>query len=206
MPPRKGSRQSRGIQRRDEIISAAVEEFATYGFRRRGLAHLAKRVGLTEAGLFHYFGSKRELLEAVLRERHAVGSERFDQMEVEPGRPAIEAYPEFIASLIEQPELAKLAYVLLAESLEADAPTHDYYLGQRRGARSRITQHIQAGIDSGEFRSDLDPATLATVTQAVIDGVQGIWLLDPDEVDPVTVVRAYTEMLLTYLTMDAASP
>ena len=65
------TRQARGDLRRQQILDAAVELFATKGYRGAGVAALAERVGMTATGLLYYFGSKERLLQEVVAERSA---------------------------------------------------------------------------------------------------------------------------------------
>ncbi|MFX8887406.1 helix-turn-helix domain-containing protein, partial [Acinetobacter baumannii] len=78
-----------GVARREEIISAAIEEFSRHGFRGRGIKQLAARLGRREAGLFHHFGTKADLLLAVLRERHSHGAKFFECVSSRRGRASL---------------------------------------------------------------------------------------------------------------------
>ena len=44
--------------RRQEIVDAAVEVFATVGYHKGSLRDVADRVGMSQAGLLHHFPSK----------------------------------------------------------------------------------------------------------------------------------------------------
>lgn len=54
------------VDRRAEILNAAVELFGTLGYYGTSLQKIADRVGLTKAGVLHYVGSKEGLLTAAL--------------------------------------------------------------------------------------------------------------------------------------------
>ena len=56
------------VDRRAEILNAAVELFGTLGYYGTSLQKIADRVGLTKAGVLHYVGSKEGLLTAALDE------------------------------------------------------------------------------------------------------------------------------------------
>jgi len=196
MPPVKGSKQKRGLARRREILAAAVDEIARNGFRGRGLKRLAERVGLSEAGLFHHFGTKNELLQEMLEERHAQGVERFDRLLSGGGRKAVAALPDLMAETIEQPELSKFTMVMLAESYETDSYSHDYYVDRHDRFRRNLSDILREAIEDSESDLDINAETAATLAQAVMDGVQGLWILDPDNVDPVEVMQLCCELLL----------
>ena len=57
--PRSGSR-------RDQILDAAMECFASSGFRGTTTREIAGRVGLTEAALYRHFASKEALYAAIV--------------------------------------------------------------------------------------------------------------------------------------------
>lgn len=50
------------------ILSKALEAFADYGYAATGVQELCDAAGVTKPTLYHYFGSKRGLLDALLAE------------------------------------------------------------------------------------------------------------------------------------------
>jgi AcrR family transcriptional regulator len=55
------------LERRDEIVDAALEEFASEGFRGATIKRIARRAKLqSHALIYWYFSSKEELFQAVL--------------------------------------------------------------------------------------------------------------------------------------------
>jgi AcrR family transcriptional regulator len=55
-------------ERRDEVIAAAVIEFAEAGYSATSTAAIARRVGVSQPYLFQLFGTKQELFLAAVRE------------------------------------------------------------------------------------------------------------------------------------------
>lgn len=55
--------------RRLAILDEAIQIIGEQGYRGSSINDLAKRCGLTTAGLLHHFGSKDGLLIALLEER-----------------------------------------------------------------------------------------------------------------------------------------
>lgn len=51
---------------RDSILMVATEMFFTMEYEKVTLNEIAKRVGVTKGGVYHYFDSKDDLLVAVL--------------------------------------------------------------------------------------------------------------------------------------------
>src|SRR5262245_1264016 len=59
------------VERRKELLEAAVEVFGAKGFANGTLVEIAEQVGMTHAGVLHHYGSKEQLLMEVLRHRDA---------------------------------------------------------------------------------------------------------------------------------------
>jgi len=62
---------------REKILRAALELFAARGYAAVGVQEIVKAVGVTKPTLYHYFGSKRGLLEAMFEE---IAAPFFDQL------------------------------------------------------------------------------------------------------------------------------
>lgn len=60
---------------RERILTAAMSVFANRGYNNGSLLEIADQVGMTHAGVLHYFGSKDNLLTAVLERCTVVGPE-----------------------------------------------------------------------------------------------------------------------------------
>ena len=61
----------KGVERRREIVAAAATLFGESGYTHSSMRELAKRVGLSQALLLHYFSDKEDLLVEVLNLRDA---------------------------------------------------------------------------------------------------------------------------------------
>ena len=58
-----------GMERRQQIISAATEVFSRHGFQGTTLRQLAQKAGVSEAMIYHHFSSKEELYDAILEKK-----------------------------------------------------------------------------------------------------------------------------------------
>ena len=57
------------VQRREDILKAALTTFGSKGYKNGSLAEIAEQVDMTHAGVLHHFGSKDQLLLEVLSYR-----------------------------------------------------------------------------------------------------------------------------------------
>jgi TetR/AcrR family transcriptional regulator, cholesterol catabolism regulator len=62
MPPERPVLRARYDRRRDAVVDAAARVFATKGFHATSVQDLVEATGLKPGGLYHYIGSKNDLL------------------------------------------------------------------------------------------------------------------------------------------------
>ncbi|RKS75504.1 AcrR family transcriptional regulator [Motilibacter peucedani] len=169
--------------RRAEIVQAAFELFSERGFRGASLGAVAARVGLTNAGLLHYFSSKEELLTVVLAERDRETREHAERSASEDGslHATLEQLRAMVAHNAENAGLVQVFTVLAAESVTDGHPAQEFF----RGRYARVRSNLAGALARDPDRPLDDDAsrTLANLVIAVMDGLQVQWLLAPDEVD-----------------------
>src|SRR5436309_9490612 len=61
------SRKIRGAERRDAILSAALDEFSTRGFEAARLDDVARRAGIAKGTIYLYFRDKESLFQELIR-------------------------------------------------------------------------------------------------------------------------------------------
>lgn len=192
--PKKAVPRRRGIARREQILDAAVELFARHGYRGTGLHALGERVGISHVGILRHFGTKEELLKAVLDRRERILEELTRDYQG-TGIVGVTSIPVPF-----EPEiLTRLATVLRAENLNPDDPLHDYFEAQNHRVRDVIAAEIRAGQDKGEIRSDIDPELKAVEIVAFAIGIETQWLSNP-AVDRHKVRESFRRALLDDLT------
>jgi len=129
---------AKGVAKREEILRAALEVIARHGYRKTSTRELAAAVGLSEAGLLHYFGSKEKLFEAVLRARDEADVERFEQSEL------IGKLIAIIRHNRDVPGLVQLYSTFSAEAGDPQHPAHDYFVDRYARLRDSLAE---SGID-----------------------------------------------------------
>jgi AcrR family transcriptional regulator len=152
-----------------------VGVFARSGFTSGSLREVAKRVGLTPAGLMHHFASKEELFSEVLRQRD-------ERVRDAAGDPAAHTLLEQAAKVVAYNQstrgLTSLYATVSAEATDPQHPSHSDFSERYRGTAEASAALLRAGQESGEIRADIDPEQAARLISAVMDGLQQQWLLD----------------------------
>ncbi|WP_448058657.1 TetR/AcrR family transcriptional regulator [Cellulomonas hominis] len=180
--PTTDGRKLKGEARRSQILATALEVFGRQGFRSGSLREIAERVGISETGVLHHFGTKNALLSAVLAERDSVEKVRREHLE-EDGTPVLETTRDLVRRNALTPGLVAMHAVLTAEATDAEHPAHDYFVTRYRELRHQDEAHFRALQEAGQLPASVDPATLGQLITAVMDGLQLQWLLDPENID-----------------------
>jgi AcrR family transcriptional regulator len=140
----------------DDIVSAAAKVFRTKGYHAATVRDIADEVGLLKGSLYHHFDSKEELLYLVVKEPIAQMYSKMAEIAAGDGRAGDKLCRAISAHL---------------EAFDRHYPHLFVYLREREAVKRRFREKIgfspkdyercwqqilREGVDSGEFRSDLD--------------------------------------------------
>lgn len=188
-------RSGEHLGRRQQIVAAALAVFSASGFHGGSLRDIARRAGLSQAGLLHHFPSKEHLLRAVLAWRD-------DTARMELGEPAPDGL-DLIRRLVAMPavtgtrELAQLHVITSAEGVAAGHPVHGYVRHRQASVLDLVREALEHAAARGELRRDVDCAAAARMVVALIDGLRLQWLLQPEQADIAGDLRRCLQPLLT---------
>ncbi|MET8983556.1 TetR/AcrR family transcriptional regulator [Streptomyces sp. NPDC004539] len=180
----------KGLERREQILRAALEVFGDHGERGASLKEIADRVGMSQAGVLHYFGSREELLVAVLEERDARGG-RATAHVTSPG----EALATTAARNTGERGLVDLFVTLSAAASDPAHPAHAFFTRRYDELTDSLATGLREGQRHGRTRDDVRPDQLARMLIALSDGLQLQWLLNPG-VDMADTIEAFNRMCL----------
>ncbi|MEV6555693.1 helix-turn-helix domain-containing protein [Nocardia sp. NPDC051756] len=162
----------KGIERREQILDAALRTIAERGYLATSVAELAEAVGLSQGGLLHYFGSKEELFVAVLRKR--------DESDLATMRgTAPDAFVAVVRRNAKVPGLIELFTHMQAAAADPRHPAHDYMLERYRLGTESFAQALRGMQRAGTLSDQVDADAAATMFFALADGLQARWLIDP---------------------------
>lgn len=168
----------RGEHARERILAAAAEAFAREGFNGSSLERIARAAGLTKPGLLHHFGSKLDLLRAVLDARE-------DEALLVAGRDTTTLQVFDTLLTVARRDVAddtrtRGFAVLLGEAVALDSPVADWFREHYAQLTDEIASAVRAAASTGSARTDIDPDAVAAEAVAVMDGLQIQWLLGGD--------------------------
>ncbi|WP_345800570.1 TetR/AcrR family transcriptional regulator [Microbacterium sp. AZCO] len=171
---------AKGVAKREEILERALDVIAREGYRGASVKELADAVGLSQAGLLHYFDSKEELFTEILRKRDEVDSRQFAPMPTTADPETLRTgFVGIIRHNAEVPGLVQLFSRMAVDAADPQHPAHKYFLERGDNLRVTFVEALGELQRRGELTDAVDAETLARIFQAVSDGMQLQWMQDP---------------------------
>jgi AcrR family transcriptional regulator len=160
--------------RRDAIIDTSAHVFARRGYHATGITELCAANDLGKGALYHYIGSKEELLAAIhdrVMDEVMLGADRVLASEGSPSEKLALLGDELLDVIARYPDHV---WVFLHEFPALTDQRAQQFRKRRREYERRVEAILQAGIDSGEFR-EVDPR-LTTMAWLGLHNYTYLWL------------------------------
>jgi len=171
--------------KRAQILAAAVRVFARQGYESTRVGDVAKEAGVAYGLVYHYFGSKEAVLEAVF---HEAWGRLLAAVEVaeQTGEDAAEQLSLVVKIVLrawrDDPDLVRL----LVREITRNPHIHDELdeIGQAFASLQRI---VERGQSAGTFRGEVDARFAAWMLYGALEEVLTGWVLGqlPDDAEAV---------------------
>ena len=166
------------IDKRRQILDAAIRVFARQGFHATRVADIADEAGGAYGLVYHYFKSKDEVLNELFSERWSLllsAIEESDREGISP-RAKLEAVAGFIVdSYRHDPELMKVIIVEVTRAANSFGRTH---LAEIRRAYDSIAKIVADGQEAGVFRRDIDPSFASMSFYGAVEQLLSGWIFE----------------------------
>jgi AcrR family transcriptional regulator len=165
-----------GAEKRRIILDAAVRVFARQGFHAARVSDIANEAGVAYGLVYHYFGSKDEVLDTLFLERwnillEAIGE--VDRSTAEPRDKLLTITGFIVDSYRHDPDLMKVIIVEVTRAANSFGARH---LGKIREAYDLIADIVEDAQDAGKFRPDITPNFAALAFYGAIEQVLTGWI------------------------------
>jgi TetR/AcrR family transcriptional regulator, fatty acid metabolism regulator protein len=163
-------------EKRRIILDAAVRVFARQGFHSARVSDIADEAGVAYGLVYHYFGSKDEVLDTLFLERWNVLLEAIREVDAGSGEPRekLHAITSFIVdSYRHDPDLMKVIIVEVTRAANSFGARH---LAKIREAYSLIADIVAHAQTEGRFRADVTPIFAAMAFYGAIEQVLTGWI------------------------------
>lgn len=150
-------------QRKKQILKSAIRVFASSTYHGATTKSISEEAGVTEALIYRYFGSKRQLFTEAIEHtasRLTEGLEKIlDEGKEHPADTITGCVKYYVHILETNRDLAKMIFLVLAELDEEDI--RKAYLPYQERALDALTGSIKRWQEEEIVRADIDPAPTA---------------------------------------------
>lgn len=163
-------------EKRRQILRAAITVFARSGYHTSRVADVAKEAGVAYGLVYHYFGSKEDLLETIFRRTWARMLQAVEEVEAEEGsaREQLAGVARIVLGGWEVD--ADLIRVLIREV--ARSPQIGREVGEIQHAFAGLQRIIARGQERGELRTDIDPRLAAWILYGALEEILTGWVFE----------------------------
>jgi TetR/AcrR family transcriptional regulator, fatty acid metabolism regulator protein len=173
------SRAAAAADKRRQILDAAIRVFATRGFHACRVSDVADEAGVAYGLVYHYFGSKEEILNTLFSERWQVMLDAIaevDRRREVTARDKLYLVASFIIdSYRHEPELMKVIIVEITRAANSFGRDH---LAKIREAYDMIAQIVEKAQREGVFKRDISSDFAALMFYGAIEQLLSGWIFD----------------------------
>jgi TetR/AcrR family transcriptional regulator, fatty acid metabolism regulator protein len=166
------------IDRRRQILDAAVRVFARQGYHSCRVSDIADEAGVAYGLVYHYFRSKDQVMNELFTERWSLllaAIEEVDARDVTP-REKLDAVAGFIIdSYRHDPELMQVIIVEVTRAANSFGRTH---LPEINSAYESIAKIISDAQSEGVFRAEIDPLLASMWFYGAIEQLLSGWVFE----------------------------
>jgi TetR/AcrR family transcriptional regulator, fatty acid metabolism regulator protein len=192
--------------KRRVILDAAVRVFARKGYHTSRVGDIAEEAGIAHGLLYHYFGSKEEVLETVFRENWSELLDAFARIE-SSDEPPVEQLAGIAKVLLrawrDRPDLVRVLVREIARSPHLQAQVDEI-----RAGFVVIQRVIERGQADGSFRPEIDARLASWVFYGGLEELLTGWVLgqlpDGDE-EVARAERTVVELVCSGITRDGVA-
>ena len=167
-----------GVDKRRLILDAAIRVFARRGFHHCRVSDVADEAGVAYGLVYHYFGSKEEILNQVFSERWQVMLDaiaEIDRKDV-PARDKLYLVASFIIdSYRHEPDLMKVIIVEVTRAANTFGREH---LEKIREAYAMIAAIVESAREQGAFKEDISADFAAMCFYGAIEQLLSGWIFE----------------------------
>ena len=187
-------RSAKWHARRQTIIDTSAHVFARNGYHGTGVAELCEANELGKGALYHYIGSKEELLAAIhdrVMDEVMLSADRVKNAGGSPSDQLEMLGDELVGIIARYPDHV---WVFLHEFPALTGEWAEQFRRRRREYEQRVEVIFRAGIEAGEFR-DIDPR-LATFAWLGMHNYTYLWLRANGRLSPHEVAASFSDIFI----------
>jgi TetR/AcrR family transcriptional regulator, cholesterol catabolism regulator len=188
--------------RREAIVDTSARVFARHGYHATGITELCAANDLGKGALYHYIGSKEELLATIhdrVMDEVMLGADRVGEAGGSPTQQLAMLGEELLDVIHRYPDHV---WVFLHEFPALTGDRADQFRKRRHEYERQVEAVLRAGVDAGEFR-DVDPWLTARAWLGMHNYTY-LWLKPGGRLSARAVARPFAEIFMRGIANPAA--
>ena len=182
-----------GRSMRENILAAAVQLFAEYGYHAAPLRDIAKLAGIQAASIYHHYPNKQSLLIEIMEVHMNYLNNRLEHILQEYSEPT-QRLKEAIASHIRLHTTYKAEFFIIDTEIRALEPENRLHILSLRDTYERLLQELlRDGVERGVFRNT-DVKVVSYAIIAMCTEVAG-WFRADGRLSVQQVVEMYCQLI-----------
>ena len=197
------ARRGRPGHDQQAVLREAVALFIRQGYDATSMGDLARALGLSKSAIYHHVASKEQLLglalDAALAELteavEAATAPAYDAGPGGSGGPGLSAYERLRVLVARSVEVlvAHQPEVTLLLRVRGNSPVELAALERRRWIDARLADLVQAAVEEGALRDDVDPQLVSRLLFGMVNSLVE-WHRPGGEVDAAVLAHAVTTL------------
>ncbi|MDY7031804.1 MAG: TetR/AcrR family transcriptional regulator [Thermodesulfobacteriota bacterium] len=148
-----GERRLSSEERRAQIVRISAQLFSKKGFKGTTTKEISKKVGISEAAIFHYFPTKNDLYTAIIKDRVGEEDDLFLPVEAMRQSDDVKVFGDLADYLLEKNEGdPTFMRLLLFSILEEHKLSDIFFQTHIRKKVQFLSEYIEQRIADGAFR------------------------------------------------------
>ena len=166
--PARRTQRERREQTERKVLAAATALIAQRGSRALTLAAVGEAAGYSRGIVSHHFGSRKNLLRAVLRDAQTLALPDVRSNAADWLADTVRAYLKNVTS---RRPAARAFMQMWSEAIAADPVLMPLYAQRDTSFRRLLADKIGDGIRDGSVRANIDPEAMAVFLVGLVRGI-----------------------------------
>jgi AcrR family transcriptional regulator len=187
----------------EALLDVAVRVFNERGYDGTSMDDVARAAGITKASIYYHVSGKEELLERGMRR----GLDALFGMLDEPdaGLGSADARLRYVLLRTVEIMSQQLPEVALLLRVRGNTPIERWALEQRRTFTRRIAALVQAAMDEGSLRTELEAGLVARLLFGMVNSIVE-WYRRDGRLGPDDIARAIQSIAFSGLSLTSPTP
>jgi AcrR family transcriptional regulator len=165
--PARRTQEQRRAETERRVLDAAMALIARSGSRAVTLAEVGEAAGYSRGIVYHHFGSRERLLEALLDEAQRFDVPTYQGDGLDHLVRIVEAY---LRNVVRRTPSARAFLQLWGEAIAADPVLAPLFARRDADFRLLLANVVRQGVADGSVRPDANPAAAAVLVVALVRG------------------------------------